>query len=50
MMSSEGRGFGLPKLPSTTKQPVFSGRLDFQIVAADNIYNVLSNERKQREG
>src|SRR5271156_3240887 len=32
MMSSEGRGFGLPKLPSTTKQPVFSGHLDFQIV------------------
>ena len=32
MISSEGRGFGLPKLPSTTKQPVFSGRLDFQIV------------------
>jgi hypothetical protein len=46
----EGQSFGLPKLPSTIKQPVFSGRLDFRIVTADNIYNVLSNEREQREG
>jgi len=52
MMSSEryeGRSFGLPKLPCATKQPVFSGHLDFQIVAVDNVYNVLSNEREQRE-
>ena len=46
----KGQSFGLPKFPSTPMQPVFSGRLDFQLVAADNIYNGLSNEREQREG
>jgi hypothetical protein len=44
-----GRVLACP-ISSITKQPVFSGRLDFQIVAADNIYNVLGNEREQREG
>ena len=40
MMSFERAEFWPAQAPLTTKQPVFSGRLDFRVVAADNIYNV----------
>lgn len=53
MMSSkryERQSFGLPKLPPTTQRPDNTRRLDFQIVAAANICNALSNECEQFEG